>query len=303
MFTKRTAAPAGGEKSDGESEPSHVPVMVREVCGFLASSRPDGLLVDGTAGIGGHLAALLDTLPEMRFLALDRDPAAVAVLRERFGDHGRVTVRHASYTAAPSAVDELGLGRASAALFDLGFSSLQLDDPARGFSHSTDGPLDMRFDPEDGPTAMELVNELPEKELADIIFRYGQEGRSRRIAAAIVAARPLSGSRELADAVASSVRSGGVKMLSRVFQALRIAVNRELEELDALLDGLASWTEPDARIAFITFHSLEDRRIKLLFRDGACFRQHSPKWLLPGEDELEANSRARSARLRMGLRV
>ncbi|OPL17911.1 MAG: hypothetical protein AVO35_07040 [Candidatus Aegiribacteria sp. MLS_C] len=303
MFAKRTADRAGGEPSDDVREERHVPVMVREVCGFLAGSRSDGLLVDGTAGMGGHLAALLDVLPDMRFLALDRDPNAVSVLRERFGDHKRVIVRHASYTSAQSVIEEIGLGRASAALFDLGLSSLQLDDPARGFSHSMDGTLDMRFDPEDGPTALELVNTLPEKELADIIFRFGQEGRSRRIAAAIVNARPVAGSRELADAVSSSVRSGGVKMLSRVFQALRIAVNRELEELDILLDGLASWTETDARIAFITFHSLEDRRVKVLFRDCGSFRQYSPKWLLPGDEEIRENSRARSARLRMGLRT
>lgn len=281
----------------------HSPVMANEVVDFFYEGKTDGLLVDGTAGGGGHLAELTRRMPNSRFLAVDRDPSAVSGLKERFASRTSVTVRRGSYVRIPEILEKEDMGMASGALFDLGLSSLQLDDPQRGFSYRTDGPLDMRFDGSGELMAEDLVNRTGEKELADIIYRYGQEGRSRRIARAITEARPLKTTRELADAVAGAVRGRGVKVLSRVFQALRIAVNRELENLDTLLSELHTWTEPGARIAFITFHSLEDRRIKLLFRDDGRFSQHSPKWLVPGEEELKMNSRARPARLRMGIRT
>ncbi len=303
MFAERTVTDSGFVFHDGMMMPPHVPVMADEVTLFLSEGKQDGLIVDGTAGVGGHLSRLLPALPGMEFLAVDRDPAAVSILRSRFSDQPRVTVRHASYSEIPLILEEMRLGPAAAALFDLGLSSLQLDDPSRGFSHRYDGPLDMRFDGTEGDTAARLVNGLPEKELADIIYRFGQEGRSRRIAEAIVRNRPVTGSRELADIVSNVVRGRSVKVLSRVFQALRIAVNGEMEQLDSLLEGLHRWTGSGARIAFITFHSLEDRRIKLLFRDDPAYRQNSPRWLVPGEEEMERNSRARSARLRMGIRT
>ncbi len=281
----------------------HVPVMADEVLEFLSHGQNEGLLVDGTAGAGGHLDLLSRALPGMTFLAVDRDPAAAAMLRSRFRDNPDVMVRQGSYTEIPEIISELGLQNASAVLFDLGLSSIQLDDPLRGFSYRFCGPLDMRFDDSTGKTAAELVNRISEKEIADIIYTYGEEGRSRRIAKAIVQNRPVNTTLELAEIVNASVRRGSIKILSRVFQALRIAVNGELDQLEMLIDELDGWTEAGARIAFITFHSIEDRKIKLLFRDTPGYRQHSPRWLVPGEDEVRRNSRARSARLRMGIRV
>ncbi len=282
---------------------SHVPVMADEVVDFFAGDLNEGLLVDGTAGAGGHLAMLSRALPGMSFLAVDRDPSAVEILRSRFSDNPDVIVRQGSYTEIPEIINELSLGKASAALFDLGLSSIQLDDPQRGFSYRYEGPLDMRFDDSKGEAAAELLNRISEKEIADIIYNYGEEGRSRRIAKAIAQNRPVSTTLELARIVNASVRRGSNKILSRVFQALRIAVNGELDQLNRLIDELNGWTEVDARIAFITFHSIEDRKIKLLFRDTAGYRQYSPRWVVPGEDEVRRNSRARSARLRMGIRT
>ncbi|MCK4807711.1 MAG: 16S rRNA (cytosine(1402)-N(4))-methyltransferase RsmH [Candidatus Aegiribacteria sp.] len=282
---------------------SHVPVMADEVVDFFIGGLNEGLLVDGTAGAGGHLELLSRALPGMSFLAVDRDPAAVSILRSRFSDKPDVTVRQGSYTEIPEIMNELGLRKASAALFDLGLSSIQLDDPLRGFSYRYEGPLDMRFDDSTGSTAAELLNRMSEKEIADIIYNYGEEGRSRRIAKAIVQNRPVSTTLELAEIIDGSIRRNSFKTLSRVFQALRIAVNGELDQLDRLIDDLDSLTSVGARIAFITFHSIEDRKIKLLFRDTPRYRQHSPKWVVPGEDEIGKNSRARSARLRMGIRI
>lgn len=281
----------------------HVPVMANEVVDFFAGGPNEGLFVDGTAGAGGHLAMLSRAIPGMSFLAIDRDPAAVSILRSRFGDNPEVTVRRGSYTEIPDIMNEMGLPKASAALFDLGLSSIQLDEPSRGFSYRFEGPLDMRFDDSSGKTAAELLNRMSEKDIADIIYRYGEEGRSRRIAKAIVTNRPVRTTLELAAIINGSVRGSSFKVLSRVFQALRIAVNEELDQLNTLIDTLDSWTDAGARIAFITFHSIEDRRIKLLFRDDPVYKQHSPKWIIPGEDEVKENSRARSARLRMGIRV
>ncbi len=282
---------------------SHVPVMADEVVDFFTGGLNEGLLVDGTAGAGGHLEMLSRAMPGMSFLAVDRDPAAVSILRSRFSDNPDVIVRQGSYTEVPDIIKELGLRNASAALFDLGLSSIQLDDPLRGFSYRHEGPLDMRFDDSTGTTAAELLNKMTEKKIADIIYNYGEEGRSRRIAKAIVRNRPVNTTLELAEIIDGSIRRNSFKILSRVFQALRIAVNEELDQLDRLIDDLDSWTKVGARIAFITFHSIEDRKIKLLFRDTPSYRQHSPRWVVPGEDEIRKNSRARSARLRMGIRI
>lgn len=282
---------------------SHVPVMADEVVEFFSGSLNEGLLVDGTSGAGGHLEVLSRAFSRMSFLAVDRDPTAAMNLRSRFSDNPGVIVRHGSYTEIPGIVEELNLGKASAVLFDLGLSSIQLDDPSRGFSYRCEGPLDMRYDDSTGSTAAELLNRISEKEIADIIYNYGEEGRSRRIAKAIASSRPVYTTLELAEIINGSIRRNSPKILSRVFQALRIAVNGELDELDRMIEYLDSWTEVGARIAFITFHSIEDRRIKLLFRDSPLYRQHSPLWVVPGEDELRNNSRARSARLRMGIRI
>lgn len=281
----------------------HIPVLPMQVVEFLSGGLTDGLLVDGTAGAGGHMALLAEALPGMKLLGLDRDPAAVSVLEDRFGSDSGIIIKQASYTDIPSILSELGFEFASGALFDLGLSSIQLDDPERGFSYRTEGPLDMRFDNSTGRTASEIVNRCSERELADIIYRFGEEGRSRRIARAIVEGRPVVSTGELVRIIVQSVRGNPVKILSRVFQALRIVVNRELDKLDELLSGIHEWTRSGTRLAFITFHSLEDRRIKLLFRDSPHFSQFDPKWVLPDEEERRMNPRARSARLRMGIRI
>ncbi len=303
MCAERSIQESPRSPDNGIDPLPHVPVMADEVLEFLSHGHNEGLLVDGTAGAGGHLALLSSALPGMTFLAVDRDPAAVEILRNRFRDNPDVIVRQGSYTEIPELINELSLQNASAALFDLGLSSIQLDDPQRGFSYRFEGPLDMRFDDSTGKTAAELLNKMTEKEIADIIYIYGEEGRSRRIAKAIAGSRPVRTTLQLAQIVNDSVRRGSNKILSRVFQALRIAVNGELDQLEMLIDNLDGWTEAGARIAFITFHSIEDRKIKLLFRDTPGYRQHSPRWLVPGEDEVRRNSRARSARLRMGIRV
>lgn len=293
----------GEEGEDGRSSRGiHVPVMVDEVTAFFREIGGGGLLVDGTAGAGGHLAALLEACPEASFLGVDRDPGAAAALAERFHGEERVTVRHAGYTDIPGLVEELGFTGASGALFDFGFSSLQLDDPRRGFSHAAEGPLDMRFDRGSGRTAADLVNGLSRRDLADILFRFGEEGRSRRLADAIVEARPLRTTTELARVVRDSVRGNPVKILARVFQALRIAVNDELQLLGRLLEGLSGWTVSGAGVACITFHSLEDRQVKLFFRDSPDFEPSTPPWTTASPVEIRRNPRARSARLRTGVR-
>ncbi len=303
MCAERFVEDSPRSSSKGIDTLSHVPIMADEVVEFFAGELNEGLLVDGTAGAGGHLEMLSRVLPGVSFLAVDRDPGAVALLRSRFRDNPSVTVRHGSYTEIPEIISELGFGKASAALFDLGLSSIQLDDPLRGFSYRFDGPLDMRFDDSTGNTVADLLNGITEKEIADIIYRYGEEGRSRRIAKAIAGNRPVRTTLELAEIINSSIRRSSFKVLSRVFQALRIAVNGELDQLEMLIDNIDGWTSVGARIAFITFHSIEDRMIKILFRDTPGYRQHSPRWVVPGEDEVRRNSRARSARLRMGIRI
>lgn len=278
----------------------HLPVMVAEVTAFLRTAGP-GLIVDGTAGGGGHLRALMDAFPDARFIAVDRDQDALDRLP---APSERLVVKASSYSALDVIVEESGFGAADAALFDLGLSSIQLDDPSRGFSHRLDGPLDMRFSRQEGmPDAAELLNSLPEKELADIIFRYGEEGRSRVLARSIAAARPLETTGDLVSAVGRAIRGNPARALSKLFQALRIAVNDELGELSRLLDGMHRWIRPGGVAAILTFHSLEDRMVKRFFIDSGVFEHADPPWEVPSREEARANPRARSARLRRGVRV
>lgn len=281
--------------------PGHVPIMVDEVVGFLGGAGPS-VVVDGTAGGGGHLAAFVRAFPEARILAVDADPSAPGLAL----GGGRVVTRNAPFTGIPGILRGLGWGPASAAFFDLGLSSLQLDDPARGFSHrsAVSGPLDMRFDQGgDSPTAAGLLGSLDEKGIADLVFELGEERRSRAIAREIRASMPVTTTAELSAAVRRACRGGNpVKPLSRVFQALRIAVNDELGRLGELLAELDSWIAPGGRVAFLTFHSLEDRMVKRFLLGGGAFTACRPPWLGPADAERRANPRARSARLRMGVR-
>jgi 16S rRNA (cytosine1402-N4)-methyltransferase len=279
----------------------HRPVLLEESLELLAV-KPGGRYVDGTLGLGGHAAEILRrSAPDGRLLGTDRDGETLARARhalEEFGE--RVTLHQADFRAVPSL---LGGEEVDGILLDLGISSAQLDDPERGLSFQAEGPLDMRLDRTQGTTAGEVVNRMRERELADLIYRYGEEHASRRIARAIVAARPLRTTRELAEVVrraAPRSRRPGLHPATRTFQALRIHVNRELEGLGDALVALARSLRPGGRMTVIAFHSLEDREAKQAFRALAPegFRILTKKPVRPGLAEVQRNPRARSARLR-----
>jgi 16S rRNA (cytosine1402-N4)-methyltransferase len=287
--------------------PRHVPVMPREVITLLQPER-GGLFVDCTVGLGGHSAALLRA-GASRLLGLDRDPDALAVARESLRDWSeRVELVHADYRELERVLDERGIAGADGALADLGVSSLQLDSADRGFSFRRDEPLDMRMDRSSGRTAAAMLHDVEEAALADIIFQFGEERFSRRIARAIVEARrhaPVTTTARLADIVRRAVPRRGYQRIdpaTRTFQALRIWVNRELEGLDAFLAAAAQRLLAGARLAVISFHSLEDRIVKHVFRalerGGAALRVVTKRPLVPSEAEVEGNPRARSAKLR-----
>jgi len=309
------------------SERSHVPVMVAEVIGLLITRR-DGAYLDLTAGAGGHLGALAAELdPSARLYGLDRDPEAVAVAtRHLDGSRQKTKVVQSSYADAVAARAAFDDTTYDGMLLDLGLSSLQLDDPGRGFSFRHEGRLDMRFDPEaGGPTAAELVNSLSEERLTDIISRYGEEKRARRLAGAIVRERRkkmILTTAELAGVVQSQVSPNHLnKTLARVFQALRIAVNRELEILEAALPDLLTLLNAGGRLAVIAYHSLEDRIVKQFFQREAkgcicppeipvcvCGRTPTVKIITrrpvtPSDAEIAQNTRARSAKLRVAERL
>ena len=275
--------------------------MTAEVIGLLAGR---GTVVDMTVGSGGHAAALLEA-GVSRLVGVDRDPEALALARERlsaFGDRVRLV------GARFSEVDEDVVGApADGVLFDLGVSSMQLDRPERGFGYRVDGPLDMRMGEGSGaaaPSAADLVNGLPERDLADLIYRFGEEPRSRRIAAAIVRRRPIRTTDQLTGIIVSAVgkRPGGPHPARRTFQALRIAVNRELEELTAALPPAAGLLGPGGRVVVISYHSLEDRIVKRAFRDDDRLDILTKKPLVASAAERAQNPRARSAKLRAAER-
>ena len=285
----------------------HEPVMVPEVIDLLAPSR-GGDFVDCTVGLGGHCRALLEA-GAARVIGLDRDASALALAQERlaaFGD--RVTLVHADYRELDRVLDERGVGAVAGTLADLGVSSMQFDAEGRGFSFRRDEPLDMRMDRSAGPTAADLLRDADETELADVIFRFGEERHSRRVARAIVGARrdaPIDTTGRLAAIVRRAVPHRGYQRIdpaTRTFQALRIWVNRELDGLDAFLATAARRLLANARLAVITFHSLEDRIVKHTFRAleaaDAGLRILTKRPLTPSDDEVARNARARSAKLR-----
>jgi 16S rRNA (cytosine1402-N4)-methyltransferase len=285
----------------------HEPVLLAETLEMLAVSA-NGLYVDGTLGLAGHARAILEASgPGGRLVAFDRDGETLEEAKQSLAPFGeRVRFVHADFRTIPEA---LGGERAAGILLDLGVSSVQLDTAARGFSFQADGPLDMRLDRSRGATAAEVVNRLGERDLADVIYRFGEEHASRQVARAIVDARrrgQIATTGELATIVRRSARGRpGLDPATRTFQALRIYVNQELEALDGALRAIAGCLIPGGRLAVIAFHSLEDREVKQAFRALATdgFRLLTKKPIRPGDEEVRRNPRARSARLRAIERV
>ena len=299
----------------------HIPVLFHETMEALAV-RPDGVYIDGTAGGGGHSQAILDRLTTGRLLSIDQDPDAVRTVTERFAGDPRSLVRRANFAQMAAVAAEAGISRADGVLLDIGVSSYQLDTPERGFSYHSDAPLDMRMSQE-GPTAADLVNRLSWQELAGIFRKYGEEKYARPIAQGIVKAReeePIRTTLQMAELVKASVpaavRREPGHPARKTFQALRIAVNGELDKLSEGLDAAFSLLKPGGRLAVITFHSLEDRMVKQRMASWCegctcppdfpvCVCGKKPmarllykRGLAPGAEELQQNPRSRSARLR-----
>jgi 16S rRNA (cytosine1402-N4)-methyltransferase len=290
--------------------PRHVPVLPAEVLDALAVG-PGLIVVDATVGAGGHARLLAERLrPDGRLIGLDQDPAMLALARPRL-EGLPVTLVQSNFDRLREVLDEQGIADADAVLVDLGFCSDQLEDPARGLSFTLPGPLDMRLNPSQGEPASALLKRLSERDLADLIYEYGEERMSRRIARKVVEVRkktPLQTTEELAELVRRCVpRPKGRRQLidpaTRTFQALRIAVNDELGALDRLLATLLGCVKPGGRAAIISFHSLEDRRVKQAFRDRSMWRPLTRKPVEATEDEVRNNPRARSAKLRAAVRV
>ena len=291
---------------------THIPVMPAEVLQFL---RPEqgGLFVDCTVGLGGHSRALLEA-GATRIIGLDRDLDALARARETLAPWGdRVELVHADYRAIDDVLDRRQIDRVDGALVDLGVSSLQFDEPGRGFSFQRDEPLDMRMDRSRGDTAADLVARSSERDLADAIFQYGEERRSRRIARAIVTAReeaPIDTTGRLAAIVRRAQPRHGYSRIdpaTRTFQALRIWVNQELDGLDRFVEAAARRLRTGARLVMIAFHSLEDRIVKHTLRalqhgEGLVQVLTKKPWV-PGDEEVARNPRARSAKLRAAERA
>lgn len=288
----------------------HIPIMAPLIADFLLTN-PQGVYVDGTLGLGGHTKFFLSRLgPQARILGFDKDEEALQMARQRVNDP-RLIAFHASYTQAPQELHKLGLAGADGALFDLGLSSYQLDNPQRGFSIVHDGPLDMRFDRQNPLSAQVIVNTWPMDELERILKEYGEERNATAIALAIMKARrqqPLQTTAQLAKLVEEVYggKRGKTHPATQTFQALRIACNRELETVESALGALGDIVKPGGRAAILTFHSLEDRLVKTRFKELA----RSGEWRLVNKhaisapyEEVRQNRRARSAKLRVIERI
>lgn len=298
--------------------PVHIPVLLHETLEWLAP-LPGGVFLDGTTGAGGHAVEIARRVgPDGILVCADADPSMLEAARERLAGFPWVRLVRADFADLPLLREAAG-GRAfDGALLDLGISSLQLDDPGRGFSFRAEGPLDMRRDPgSGGPTAASILRDATEKDLADLFHRFGEERFSRRIARAVVQRRrtdPVRTTAELADLVAGAIPRRAwprnIHPATRVFQALRIAVNGELDSLAAFLEAIPRHLAPGGRVAVISFHSLEDRLVKTAFRghaavregEGAFLERMTRKPVVPSEREARENPRARSAKLRVAGR-
>lgn len=284
---------------------THIPILAPEIAQLLLQ-RLDGVYVDGTLGLGGHTRFFLSRLsPQARVIGFDKDEEALAMARERVNDT-RLTAVHASYTQAPQILADLGLDGADGALFDLGLSSYQLDNPARGFSLQHDGPLDMRFDLSAPLTAEKIVNEWGLDDLERILTQYGEERNAHAIALALMAARrqgPIRTTFALKNIVQSVLRGRGkIHPATQTFQALRIAVNDELGCVERVAALLPKLLRPGGRAAVLTFHSLEDRLVKTRFKELCAlggWQLVNKHVIAPGYEEVRQNPRARSAKLRV----
>ncbi len=280
----------------------HTPVMLAETLDYLAI-RPDGVYLDSTAGLGGHSRAIAERLTTGLLIAGDRDAESLEMARQNTAElASRIRYQRASFAELRGALDALGVGKVNGLLADLGVSRYQLTDAERGFSFMADGPLDMRLDRSQPATAADLVNFNSEKDLADLLYRLGEERRSRGIARAIVRARPIHTTGRLARVVEEAVpRTGRLHPATQTFMALRLAVNGELEQLDELLRLAPELVSAGGRVVIITFMSLEDRRVKQSFQEWArqgravIVTKHVVK---PREDEVRTNPPSRSAKLR-----
>jgi 16S rRNA (cytosine1402-N4)-methyltransferase len=283
--------------------------MLEEVLEWLRV-KPDGTYIDATAGAGGHSQAIAERLRSGRLISLDRDAQALGLARERLKSFGeRVRLVAAPFSKIAEVVREWGIPGADGVLADLGVSSMQLDQAARGFSFREAGPLDMRMNAEDELTAEDIVNRWPEKEIADLLYREAEEHDSRRIARAIVRARPIRDTAHLATTVAGARKVWGRQRLhpaTKTFLALRIAVNREMEELGQFLSRTPATMNSGARWVILSYHSREDRLVKPAFQQGerqGTLRVLTKHVIQPSEAETSANPRSRSAKLRCAERV
>ena len=311
----------GGGREARHLPATHVPVLLKEAIDFLEVRR-GGIYIDATVGLGGHSYEIAKRLGAPgHLIGLDKDPAALEIAGRRLAvgrsslvvgeqpDWPEITLLHRSFAEVangqrPGTIDGI--------LADIGVSSLQLDDATRGFSFQADGPLDMRMNPQSERTAEQVVNHLDERELADVIYEFGEERRSRRIARAICRSRPIQSTAQLADLVSAAARPMNqaerrIHPATRTFQALRIFVNRELDDLKALLEAAPQILKSGGRVVVISFHSLEDRIVKDAFRDGEkkykYFRVLTKKPVTASEEESDRNPRARSAKLRAAEKV
>ncbi len=296
------------------NRPQHVPVLLDEVLEYL-NVRPGGVILDATLGLAGHSMAIARRLgPKGKLIAFDRDPEAMEAAKVRF-DELRAEIGDAMpevvfvAKAFSEAANEVKPGSLDGLLADFGVSSLQLDEAHRGFSFRSEGPLDMRMDTRSGETAEQVVNQEDENELADLIYEFGEERRSRRIARAIVRARPIRSTAELAQivsAAAPSMKGDKIHPATRTFQALRIRVNNELGEIQSLLKSAGSLLKPGGRLVLISFHSLEDRLVKDAFKaakDAKVYEILTKKPVTAREQEEMRNPRSRSAKMRAAQKI
>jgi len=307
------ASQEAGHGEDGGKR--HVPVLLKEAIHFL-NVRRDGTYIDATLGLGGHSYEIARRLgPQGRLIGFDKDPAALELARKRLdslaaelgSEAPKIKLIHDSYSQIGARVEAAS---ADGVLADLGISSMQLSDAARGFSFQAEGPLDMRMDPRSERTADQVVNRIDERTLADVIYEFGEERRSRRIARAIVRARPIRSTAHLAQVVAAALpamKHQRIHPATTTFQAIRIFVNRELEDLKELLEAAPQVLLPSVgRVVIITFHSLEDRIVKEAMREGAkngIYRLLTKKPVTASEEEVDRNPRARSAKLRAAEKI